>query len=66
MKKKIKIKLPFLTSPTTIHIQHIVSSCFDDEEIVIYKRYVRSRDRWVEEMIYRSELEYILKRKAED
>lgn len=66
MKKTIKVRLPFLTSPTTIHIQHILPSCFDDEEIVIYKRYVRSRERWVEEMIYRSELEYILKRKAED
>lgn len=66
MKKKFKVRLPFLTSSTTIHIQHIVSSYFDDEEIVIYKRYVRSRERWVEEMIYRSELEYILKRKAED
>lgn len=61
MKKKFKVKLPFLTSPTTIHIQHIVSSYFEDDELVIYRRYIRSRERWVEEMIYRSELETLLK-----
>ena len=61
MKKKFKVKLPFLTSPTTIHIQHIVSSYFEDDELVIYRRYIRSRERWVEEMIYKSELEILLK-----
>ena len=66
MKKKFKVKLPFLTSPTTIHIQHIVSSYFEDDELVIYRRYIRSRERWVEEMIYRSELENILYKEAED
>lgn len=66
MKNKIKVKLPFLTSPTTIHIQHVVPSYFDDEEIIIYRRYIRSRERWVEEMIYKSELENILYKEAED
>ena len=66
MKKTIKVKLPFLTSSTTIHIQHIVSSYFEDDELVIYRRYIRSRERWVEEMIYKSELENILYKKAED
>jgi len=61
MKKTIKVKLPFLTSPTTIHVQHIVSSYFEDDELVIYRRYIRSRERWVEEMIYKSELEILLK-----
>ena len=37
------------------------SNWLEDDELVIYRRYIRSRERWVEEMIYKSELEILLK-----
>jgi hypothetical protein len=57
MRKTYKIKLPHLILPCKIHIQHVVPSFFDNEELVIYRRYIRSRELWVEEMIYKHQLE---------
>jgi hypothetical protein len=54
---KKKVQLPHLHSPTTIYIQNIISSFFDGEELVIYRRYVKARKLWVEEMCYKHELD---------
>lgn len=54
---KKKVQLPHVCSPTTIHIQNIISSFFDGEELVIYRRYIKARKLWVEEMCYKHELD---------
>jgi hypothetical protein len=57
MNIKKRVQLPQLHIPTTIHIQHILSSFFEGEELVIYRRYISARGLWVEEMCYRHELD---------
>lgn len=54
MNIKKKVQLPHLHSSTTIHIQHILPSFFDGEELVVYRRYIRL---WVEEMCYKNQLD---------
>lgn len=54
---KKKVKLPYLTTPVTIHIQHIVPSFFEGEELVVFRRYITSRRTWVEEMLYKHDLD---------
>ena len=53
----MKVKLPYLVEPCKIHIQHIVNSYFEDEQLVIFRRFVKSKNTWVEEMLYKHDLD---------
>ena len=53
----MKVKLPYLVEPCKIHIQHIVTSYFEDEQLVIFRRFIKSKNTWVEEMLYKHDLD---------
>lgn len=53
----MKVKLPYLVEPCKIHIQHIVPSFFDDEELVIFRRFIKGKRIWIEEMLYKHDLD---------